>query len=166
MIILISVNKNNLKVVMDRYGPIIEKAMKDQMANDSGYSSTYPNRNASGRTAQSIKTKTFDRKGNIGIEVAGGYGLKFLHTGRRPGAKPPEVSVIEDWMNKKGIPPKYGSIKKSAGTIAFFIGKNGFKGSNIFGKAMGRIGGKLLSETADAYIKDVEQHLKKFTKNA
>lgn len=164
MIILIPVNKNNLKVVMDKYGPIIEKAMRDQMANDSG--SEYPNRNASGRTARSIKAKTFNRRGTIGIKVAGRHGLKFLHTGRRPGAKPPPVSVIEDWMNKKGIPPKYGSIKKSAGTIAFFIGKNGFKGSNIFGKAMERIGGKLLSETADAYIKDVEQHLKKFTKNA
>ena len=164
MIISISVNKNNLKVVMDKYGPIIEKAMKDQMANDSG--SEYPNRNASGRTARSIKAKTFDRRGTIGIEVAGGYGLKFLHTGRRPGAKPPPVSAIKKWMIKKGIAPQYGSINKSAGTIAYFIGRDGFKGSNIFGKAMERIGGKLLSETADAYIKDVEEHLKKFTKNA
>lgn len=157
-------NKNNLKVVMDKYGPIIEKAMKDQMANDSG--SKYSKRNASGRTAASIKAKTLDTRGIIGIEVAGGYGLKFLHTGRRPGAKPPPVSVIKDWMIKKGIPPQYGSIKKSAGTIAYFIGRDGFKGSNIFGKAMERIGGKLLSETADAYIKDVEEHLKQFTKNA
>ncbi len=149
---------------MDKYGPIIEKAIKDQMANDSEME--YPKRNASGRTAASIKAKTFDGRETIGIEIAGRYGFKFLHTGRRPGAKPPPVSVIEDWMMKKGIAPKYGSIKKSAGTIAFFIGKHGFKGSNIFGKAMNKVIKRLLPETSEAYIKDIEEHIKESTKYA
>ena len=77
---------------MDKYGPIIEKAIKDQMEAE--------NKNASGRTSRSIKAETFNRRERIGIEIAGRYGFKFLHTGRRPGAKPPPVSVIKDWMMK------------------------------------------------------------------
>ena len=158
MIILISVNKNNLKVVMDRFAPIIQAAVKERMSSEG--------KNATGKTSSSIFARTFERKDSIGINVGGGYGFPFLHTGRRPGATQPPYRVIADWMKAKGISEFAGSLNKSAYLIARAIGKRGIRANNISGKAVQRIINRLLNDTSEAYIKDVEQHLKKFTKNA
>ena len=143
---------------MKRFAPIIREAVKAQMNAD--------NKNATGKTSRSIYAEPFETNKSIGINVGGGYGFPFIHTGRRPNATQPPYKAIAEWMQRKGVPYFAGSLNKSAYIIARSIGKKGFRGENISSKAVKRIINKLLDSTADAYIKDVEKHLKKYSKYA
>ena len=149
-------NRNNLRVVMETYGPKIQEAIKTYMG-EAGI-------NATGQTASSVYSNTFETTDSIGIAVGGSKSFATLHTGRRKGAKAPPSTSIEAWMRSKGLGPRNGkSLKSAAFAIARSIGKKGYKGRNISYQASLRIMNALLKDSSAAYIKDVEQHLKNST---
>ena len=141
---------------METYGPKIQEAIKTYMG-EAGI-------NATGQTASSVYSNTFETTNSIGIAVGGSKSFTVLHTGRRKGAKAPPSTSIEAWMRAKGLGPRNGkSLKSAAFAIARAIGKNGYKGRNISYQASLRIMNALLRDSSAAYIKDIEQHLKNST---
>lgn len=157
MITLIPVNKNNLKKVMDRYAPIVKGALDNKMREQGKY--------VTGKTSRSVKVKPFELKNRIGLRATSSKLFNILHTGRRPGKAPP-LKAIEDWIkNKPQINPRK-SIRSTAYAIANKIGRDGFPGKDIWGMALESVLRRLLSDTSEAYIKDIEEHLKKSSEYA
>jgi hypothetical protein len=141
---------------METYGPKIQEAIKTYMG-EAGI-------NATGQTASSVYSNTFETTDSIGIAVGGSKSFATLHTGRRKGAKAPPRTSIEVWMEAKGIGPRNGkSLKSAAFAIARAIGRDGYKGRNISYQASLRIMNALLKDSSAAYIKDIEEHLKNST---
>ena len=141
---------------MEKYGPKIQEAIKAYMSEQ--------DINATGQTAASIYSNTFETVNSIGIAVGGSKSFTVLHTGRRKGATPPPSTSIESWMKAKGLSPRRGkSLESAAFAIARSIGKNGYKGRNISYQASLRIMNALLTDSSAAYIKDIEQHIKNST---
>lgn len=144
---------------MEKYGPKIKEAIKSYMED--------ADINATGKTARSIYHEVFDTPNSIGIKIGGNKSFIVLHSGRRKGALPPPVASIKTWMQAKGIGPKKGKSSESAAfAIANAIGNNGYEGRNISYQGSLRIMNALLKDSSEAYIKDVEQHLKKSNKYA
>lgn len=152
-------DKNNLKAVIDAYAPRIEKAIKSKMASEGI--------NATGSASRSVRATPFQSNTKVGLRVRGNTAFEILHFGRKPGKTPPPYKSIAKWMKAKNISPIGGlSINKSAYIIARSIGKKGFEGRNISEMALSEIIDDLLNNASSAYVKDVEQHLKKSIKNA
>jgi hypothetical protein len=75
------------------------------------------NRNATGKSSDSIKT---DNVTETGGQVVGHAGIQFVFTGRGPGGFPP-LNAIIDWCNARGIP------RTAAWNIAKHIAAEGTK---------------------------------------
>lgn len=71
---------------------------------------------ASGNLKESLTFKNQTRYGNpILLFTAEGTAkeyAQYVHDGRRPGAKPPPISPIEQWIKIKGIRPRDPKTKK------------------------------------------------------
>lgn len=107
--------------------------------------------NASGDLAKSIR---YEVKGNT-IEVYGLDYIYFLEYGRKPGKRPP-TSVIEKWIDDKGIETQ-GITKKS---LAFLIARSiGEKGTLIYQHTQGESSGLLSGVINDQTIADLNQKL-------
>ena len=155
-------NRNNLKAVMNRYAPQIQRAIKDQMISDGLY--------ATGNTARSVFAKVGETADSIGIGIEKSFVFDILQFGRTAGKTQPPYKPIARWMKQKNISNFPGmNTKQTAFLIARSIGKKGtikrfgYQGRNISELAVLRILNGLLSDSSDAYIKDVEQHLKTST---
>ena len=148
---------------MTRYAPLIEEAIKSKMISDKTI--------ATGETLNSVKAKEFEMADSIGIRLRAAESFNFLNYGRRPGTPPP-YKPIAKWLEKKNIPYFAGSLNKTAYIIAQSIGEKGtikdfgYKGTNVTDRALKGILNRLLQDSSEAYIKDVEQHLKKSSKYA
>jgi hypothetical protein len=141
---------------MEKYGPKLEKAIRDYMAENEI--------NATGQTSSSVSSGVFETSSSIVLAIGGSKAFTVLQTGRRKGALPPPVASIETWMRSKGIGPGNNkSLKSAAFAIAKSIGKYGYKGRNISAQAFLRISKMLLKDTSEAYIKDIEEYLKNST---
>ena len=147
-------NRNNLRVVMETYGPKIQEAIKTYMAEQ--------DINATGQTAASVYSNVFETGDSIGIAVGGSESFAVLHKGRRAGLRAPNYLDINDWMKAKSSFKGTKTIN-SAKNIAKAIGRRGIKGRNISYQASLRIMNALLRDSSAAYIKDIEQHLKNST---
>ena len=147
-------NRNNLRVVMEKYGPKIQQAIKQYMEEQ--------DINATGQTAASIYSNVFETVDSIGIAIGGSKSFTVLHTGRRAGLRAPSYIDINTWMKAKNSFKGTKTIN-SAKNIARAIGRRGIKGKNISYEASLRIMNALLRDSSAAYIKDIESHFKKST---
>lgn len=68
---------------------------------------------------------------------------KNVETGRKPGLKPPPVSVIQKWIEDRRIKPRDNISKKSlAYLIARGIGRNGIPATNMLSTITREVIGK------------------------
>ncbi len=82
-----------------------------------------------------------DAKKDVTVEMTDTEAVGYIHlapqwknveTGRKPGLKPPPVSVIQKWIEDRRIKPKDNISKKSlAYLIARSIGRNGIPPTNM-----------------------------------
>jgi len=143
---------------MDRYAPIVRNALEQKMREQNKY--------ATGKTLKSVRIRSFETKTKIGLRATSSKLFNILHTGRKAGMTPPPVSAIEAWIkNKPQINPRK-SIRSTAYAIAKKIGRDGFPGKDIWGMALESVLRRLLNDTSEAYIKDIEEHLKKSSQYA
>jgi hypothetical protein len=143
---------------MDRYAPVVKKAIDRRMRMEGKY--------VTGKTARGVSVKSFERSERIGLRASSTKRFNVMHTGRRPGATPPPAQEIKQWIqNKPGFNPKK-SIDSAAYAVAKSIGERGFAGKDIWGMALESVLSRILNDTSEAYIKDVEKHLKKTSKDA
>lgn len=155
-------NRNNLKAVMNRYAPQIQRAIRDQMISDGLY--------ATGKTARSVSAEVGETADSIGIGIDKSFVFDILQFGRKAGKRQPPYKPIARWMKQKNVGDFAGmNTNQTAFLIARSIGKKGtikrfgYQGRNISELAVLRILNGLLSDSSEAYIKDVEQHLKDST---
>mgnify|MGYP007055446613 FL=1 len=145
-------NRNNLRVVMQKYGPKIKEAIAEYMIET--------DRTVTGKTARSVSFSVFEGPQSIGIAIGGNKVFATLHSGRKPGLRAPSYISIKKWMDSKSSFRGKKTIE-SAKTIARAIGRDGFEGENISYKAALRVLNALITDSSAAYVKDVEEHLKK-----
>lgn len=82
-----------------------------------------------------------DAKKDVTVEMTDTEAVGYIHlapqwknveTGRKPGLKPPPVSVIQKWIEDRRIKPKDNISKKSlAYLISRSIGRNGIPPTNM-----------------------------------
>ena len=82
-----------------------------------------------------------DAKKDVTVEIGDTEAVGYIHlapqwknveTGRKPGLKPPPVSVIQKWVEDRRIKPKDNISKKSlAYLISRSIGRNGIPATNM-----------------------------------
>jgi hypothetical protein len=152
---------------MNRYAPQIQRAIREQMISDELYST--------GKTARSVFAKVGETADSIGVFIdrssafsgSSAFVFDVLQFGRKAGKRQPPYSPIVRWMKQKNIAAFPGmNTKQTAFLIARSIGKKGtikrfgYQGRNISELAMLRIVRAILSDSSEAYIKDVEQHIK------
>ena len=129
----------------------------------------YTNAVASGTLEKSLayRLKIKGKSIDISIYAKGKASKYFLarENGRRPGATPPPVSAILDWMRIKPIKlrdkesgkfqkPTEALKKQVAFLIARKIGKQGIKGWKAFDYAMENIWDEYEAKLVDAFGKD------------
>jgi len=129
------------------------------------------NRVASGRLLNSLTYKLRIRynKPTIDFTVKGDAGkcADVIEYGRKPGAKMPPVSAIEQWIklkplklrNRQGefIKSTESAIKSAAFAIAKSIGENGIEGINYYQDAINDTWEDYSERLMAAYAKGVEQ---------
>jgi hypothetical protein len=139
----------------------------------------FTNAVASGTLEKSLAYRLKIKGSSINVSVyAKGKASKYFlarENGRRPGATPPPVSAILDWMRIKPIKlrdKESGKFKKPtealkrqvAFLIARKIGRDGIKGWHAFDYAMENIWDEYESKIVAAYQKDftatIENQLK------
>lgn len=72
----------------------------------------------------------------------------------------PPTSVLEDWINKKGISSfgkRVPSVTSLAFAIANSIAKNGTKGTNFWDEAVNETNAKYKDKIDDAIMEDVKE---------
>jgi hypothetical protein len=129
----------------------------------------FTNAIASGTLEKSLKYRLQIKGKNINVSVyAKGKASKYFlarENGRRPGATPPPVSAILDWMRVKPIKlrdKESGKFKKPtealkrqvAFLIARKIGRDGIKGWKAFDYALENIWDEYEAKVIEAYAKD------------
>ena len=142
---------------MDRYAPIVKQAI-DRKMRDEGKIVT-------GKTAKGVNVKSFEHKQKVGLRASSTKRFSVMNTGRGPNQTPPPYTPIMQWIKRKNIAPKK-TLKSAAIAISKSIGKRGFPGVDIWGMALDSVLDRLLNDTSEAYIKDIEQHLKKSSEYA
>jgi hypothetical protein len=129
------------------------------------------NRVASGNLLNSLTYKLRIRynKPTIDFTVKGDAGryADVIEYGRKPGAKMPPVSAIEQWIklkplklrNRQGefIKSTESAIKSAAIAIAKSIGENGIEGINYYQDAINDTWEDYSEQLIQAYAKGVEQ---------
>ncbi|BAQ92655.1 hypothetical protein [uncultured Mediterranean phage uvMED] len=147
---------------MEKYAPIIERAIKDQMKSDKLY--------VTGDTSNSVSADVYSQANSIAIGIDKSFIFDVLQFGRKAGKTQPPYEAIASWMKRKGVKDFAGkSTNQTAYTIAKSIGEKGtikrfgYQGRNISQLAVLKIMKGLLADSSEAYIKDVEQHLKNST---
>jgi hypothetical protein len=129
------------------------------------------NRVASGNLLNSLTYKLRIRynKPTIDFTVKGDAGryADVIEYGRKPGAKMPPVSAIEQWIklkplklrNRQGefIKSTESAIKSAAFAIAKSIGENGIEGINYYQDAINDTWEDYSEQLIQAYAKGVEQ---------
>jgi hypothetical protein len=129
------------------------------------------NRVASGNLLNSLTYKLRIRynKPTIDFTVKGDAGryADVIEYGRKPGAKMPPVSAIEQWIklkplklrNRQGefIKSTESAIKSAAFAIAKSIGENGIVGINYYQDAINDTWEDYSEQLLTAYAKGVEQ---------
>lgn len=155
---------------MNRYAPQVQRAIRAQMISDGLYST--------GKTARSVSAKVGETDNSIGIGIdkssafsgSSAFVFDILQFGRKAGRTQPPYRPIARWMKQKNISDFPGmNTRQTAFLIARSIGRKGtikrfgYQGRNISELAILRIVRAILSDSSEAYIKDVEQHLKNST---
>ena len=129
------------------------------------------NRVASGTLLNSLTYKLRIRynKPTIDFTVKGDAGryADVIEYGRKPGAKMPPVSAIEQWIklkplklrNRQGefIKSTQSAIQSAAFAIAKSIGENGIQGINYYQDAINDTWEDYSEQLIQAYAKGVEQ---------
>ncbi len=99
-----------------------------------------PKGTASGQMKNSLRVSQVYKDASI-YKVRAGSPMKYsidVEKGKKPlSAKPPEQTILE-WMNYKGILPRYGSREQAAKAIANKIGKQGIPALKFFEMALYR----------------------------
>ena len=86
-------NRNNLRVVMQKYGPKIKEAIAEYMIET--------DRTVTGKTARSVSFSVFEGPQSIGIAIGGNKVFATLHSGRKPGLRAPSyISIKNGWIVK------------------------------------------------------------------
>ena len=107
----------------------------------------------------SNNTKNLNRTlnaANLGLvsgHIVGSPSVKFALQGRGAGQMPP-LSVIHDWMNAKGVEPKF-SLRDSAYLIARKIGREGTNPPHFEKKVMTRMVGISLNRVLNLVKRDI-----------
>ena len=131
------------------------------------------NRVASGNLLNSLTSKVRIRynKPTVDFTVKGDAGkyADVIEYGRRPGARMPPVSAIEQWIrikplklrNRQGefIKSTESAIKSAAYAIAKSIGEKGIEGIHYYQDAINDTWPEYQDQLMDAFVKDVENRL-------
>lgn len=137
---------DNVKKILDKYGREVIAEMITRLTN-AGHS-------ASGKLINSLAYDIQNNLEEISITFSmADYGY-YVDKGRKPGKMPP-VSKILEWTRLKGIP------EKAAWPIARSIGKFGIAPTNFFTISTTRRLSSLENMVGEAYLKDLDDELKK-----
>lgn len=143
--------------VLDKYKKVLVEDFKKQL-----------NRKGS-KLEQSIIGRKIPKVEGFRITM-NGYAIN-VDQGRSAG-KPPPMDNIKDWIVRNGIKPKkigsakYNSLDAQARAIALSIGRRGIKPHRFIDIVIDRIENKMTLDLANAYLRDVEEEIKKHTQDA
>ena len=109
----------NLKYELNKLGEESKKFLIDVLQRNGKI--------ASGDLIKSIDYKVIEDANGILLKIIANETFNFVDEGRRPGARMPPITPIENWMKRKGIGFKKMSSKSAAFLVARSISQKGIK---------------------------------------